>query len=244
MAAGQFFNLRQSFPDLEYRPHDFRVVLDEGLLYNTSKTDSTNNAAMQEITVRFTTLAVGTFRGKPLRLRSKVLQPNGKVMRCPPTSVSITYATRGENAGKIIKLVNDMVLDRQFGNTNGLSGIAGAAVIGDAAPNDWEVYPPFVCARRVFARPMKMIQERDEDDGYLPPFPDSVMIQLAKGITASNFGLEDSDLLSNEFTYLEPLMGPMDKERYIKVFSEFNVREAVPDLDYQFQVSAASECYL
>jgi len=82
---------------------------------------------------------------------------------------------------------------------------------------------------------MKMIQERDEDDGYLPPFPDSVMIQLAKGITASNFGLEDSDLLSNEFTYLEPLMGPMDKERYIKVFSEFNVREAVPDLDYQFQ---------
>eukprot|EP00956_Cyclotella_meneghiniana_P028535 scaffold66649_cov36-Cyclotella_meneghiniana.AAC.4 len=126
LAAGQFFNLRQSFPDLEYRPHDFRVVLDEGLLYNTPKTDSTNNAAMQEITVRFTTLAVGTFRGKPLRLRSRVLQPNGKVMRCPPTSVSITYATRGENAGKIIKLVNDMVLDRQFGNTNGLSGIAGA----------------------------------------------------------------------------------------------------------------------
>lgn len=25
-----------------------------------------------------------------------------------------------------------------------------------------------------------MIQERDEDEGYLPPFPDSVMIQLAK----------------------------------------------------------------
>ena len=43
-------------------------------------------------------------------------------------------------------------------------------------------------------------------------------------------------MLSNDFTYLEPLMGPIDKERYIKMFSEFNVREAVPDLDYQFQV--------
>ena len=188
MAAGRFFNLRRSFPDLEYRPHDFRVVLDEGALYNTPEMDydesgsgSTSSAAsVREITVRFTTLAAGTFRGKPLRLRSKVLEPNGKVMRCPPTSVSITFATRGENAGKIIKLVNDMVLDRQFGNTNGLSGIAGAAVIGDAAPSDWEVYPPFMSARRVFARPLKMIQERDEDDGYLPPFPDSVMIQLAK----------------------------------------------------------------
>jgi hypothetical protein len=92
--------------------------------------------------------------------------------------VSITFATRGENAGKIIKLVNDMVMDRGFGNTNGLSGIAGAAVVAGAAPSDWEVYPPLVSAGRIFGRPMKMIQERDEDEGYLPPFPESVMIQV------------------------------------------------------------------
>jgi hypothetical protein len=55
-------------------------------------------------------------------------------------------------------------------------------------------------------------------------------------VTATNFGLEDPDLLSDDFTYIEPLMGPMDKERYIAVFDEFNVKDAVPDLDYQFQV--------
>jgi hypothetical protein len=157
-------------------------------------------------------------------------------MRCPPTSVSITYATSGYNAGKIIKLVNDMVMDRQFGNTDGLSGIAGAAVIAGRPPNDWEIYPPLVSAGRIFARPLKMIQEREEDEGYLPPFPDSVMIQLAKGVIASNFGLDDEDLLSEDFTYLEPTMGPLDKEGYIRLFGGLNVRDAVPDLDYQFQV--------
>ncbi|KAL7519157.1 hypothetical protein ACHAWX_003950 [Stephanocyclus meneghinianus] len=234
LAAGRFFNLRKSFPDLEYRAHDFRVLVDESKMYDTVFT-SQDAADAKEITVRFTTKVVGTFRGAPLRLRSKILEPNGKVMRCPPTSVSITFATRGVNAGKVIKLVNDMVMDRQFGNTNGLSGIAGAAVCAGAAPSDWEVFPPLVSAGRVFARPMKMLQERSEDDGYLPPFPDSVMIQLAKGVTASNFGLEDPDLLSEDFSYLEPLMGPLNKERYIEIFTNYNVRDAVPDLDYRFE---------
>eukprot|EP00804_Cyclotella_cryptica_P002764 CCRYP_021221-RA/>CCRYP_021221-RA protein AED:0.08 eAED:0.08 QI:191/1/1/1/0.66/0.5/4/275/1069 len=234
LAAGRFFNLRRSFPDLEYRAHDFRVLADESNMYDTGL-NGRDAADAKEITVRFTTRVVGTFRGAPLRLRSKILEPNGKVMRCPPTSVSITFATRGDNAGKIIKLVNDMVIDRQFGNTNGLSGIAGAAVCAGAAPSDLEVFPPSVSAGRVFARPIKPLQERSEDDGYLPPFPDSVMIQLAKGVAASNFGLDDPDLLSVDFSYLEPLMGPMNKERYIEVFSEYNVRDAVPDLDYRFE---------
>ena len=188
LAAGRYFNLRKSFPDLKWRAHDFRVFIDEAKEYQSNLKDDASTS-VDEITVRFTTLAVGTFCGAPLRLRSKVLEPNSKVMRCPPTSISITYAARGKNAGKIIKLVNDMVMDRQFGNTNGLSGIAGAAVVAGAAPSDWEVYPPLISVRKIFARPIKMIQEKNEDDGYMPPFPDSVIIQLAKGVIATNFGL-------------------------------------------------------
>lgn len=63
-------------------------------------------------------------------------------------------------------------------------------------------------------------------------------------MTATNFGLEDPDLLSEDFTYIEPLMGPMDKERYIAVFDEFNVKDAVPDLDYQFQVRLGVNIWL
>eukprot|EP00984_Skeletonema_dohrnii_P011080 scaffold4397_cov165-Skeletonema_dohrnii-CCMP3373.AAC.2 len=42
-------------------------------------------------------------------LRSKVMESNGRVMNCPPTSVSITFATDGSEKGKIINLVTDMV---------------------------------------------------------------------------------------------------------------------------------------
>ena len=40
-------------------------------------------------------------------------------------------------------------------------------------------------------------------------------------------------------------MGPLDKEKYLEVFSEeYNVREGVQDLDYGLQVSegARSSC--
>jgi len=243
LAAGRFFNLRGSFPDLEYRPTDFRVYYDEADEYDDSRDskqsdESTKN--MKEITIRFTTHTTGTFRGKPLRLRSKLIPPNGKVMKCPPTSVSITYSVDKsdiDSYGKITKLVTDMVMDRQVGNTMGLSGIAAAAVIAGNPPGMLELYPPFVAVERFFARPMKPILDNDEDGATnLPPFPSSVMIQLAKGVTASYFGIDDADLLANEFTYIDQLLGPLDKDKYLQFFSsKYYIRDGIPNIDYQLQ---------
>ena len=56
---------RSTFPDLDYRAHDFRI--DE----------------QDPMTIRVTARIVGTMRGE-LRLRNEVLPPNGKRMRCPP----------------------------------------------------------------------------------------------------------------------------------------------------------------
>jgi len=110
LAAGRYFDLRSSFPDLEYRAHDFRVVVDEeGGYSSSSSSSSSSDGGGDRITVRFTTLVTGTFRGSSLKLRSKLMEPNGKVMNCPPTSVSITFATAGPEKGKIVKLVTDMV---------------------------------------------------------------------------------------------------------------------------------------
>ena len=160
-------------------------------------------------------------------------------------SISITYSTTGADRGKITKLVTDMVLDRQVGNTDGLSGISAAAYIAGAPSNAlWDVLagsvPPAVALGRFFGRPLKSIDNDNKAGGVggLPPFPDSVMIQLAKGVLASNLGLDDSNLLAENFVYIEPLMGPFDKEKYLKVFGEeYDVRGAVPDLDYGLQVS-------
>lgn len=131
-------------------------------------------------------------------------------------------------------------------NTNGLSGIPAAAVIGGASTNAFldvvgGSVPPLVALGRVFSRPLKPIVDNTPASGdgasNLAPFPDSVLIQLAKGVIASNFGLNDPNLLAETFKYLEPLMGPLDKDKYLQVFTnEYDVRSGVPDLDYGLQV--------
>ena len=79
LAAGQFFNLRSTFPDLDYRAHDFRLL----------------DANDDPYTVRVTCRAVGTMRGS-LRLRTETLPPNGKRMICPPGSLTKNYFARFE----------------------------------------------------------------------------------------------------------------------------------------------------
>jgi hypothetical protein len=123
-------------------------------------------------------------------------------------------------------------MDRQIGNTQGYSGIAGAAVIAGEEPNDFTSQPPLLVLGRIFSGKLTYLDERYGEE-YLPPFPDTVMIQLAKGVVASNFGLDDPDLLANEFSYLEPSMGPLNKMKYLEKFSEYGVRDAVRDMDYR-----------
>ena len=110
LAAGRFFDIRRSFPDLDYRAYDFRIVnegstdgiedgetstkegVDKDLtplekLQAKQREDKTPLEKLNagEVTVRFTTRTVGSFKGLPLRLRSKVLEPNGRLMKCPPS---------------------------------------------------------------------------------------------------------------------------------------------------------------
>jgi hypothetical protein len=61
------------------------------------------------------------------------------------------------------------------------------AIIAGAKPSPLLDTPPLIALSRVLSRPLKPI---DEGASVLAPFPDSVMIQLAKGVLSSNFGLE------------------------------------------------------
>ena len=82
LAAGQFFDLRSTFPDLDYRVHDFRLD------------------AKDPYTVRVTLRTVGTMRGE-LRLRTETLSPNGKRMVCPPGTLLIALASPRVNCDSI-----------------------------------------------------------------------------------------------------------------------------------------------
>lgn len=217
LAAGKYFNLRSAFPDLDYRAHDFRLV-------NDSENGSDENLG----TVRFTARTVGTMRGR-LRLRGETLEPNGKRMICPPEAISVTF---DKKTGKVVKLVSGFCLDRLVGNTGGLCGVQAAATIAGAPPSEWEIYPPATVLSRFFGRSVKQIKE--PETVFLAPFPETVMIQLAKGVLSSELGTKDPDLLSDSFTFCGPLVGPLDKTSFIEAFSSFKIREALPDLEENY----------
>ena len=217
LAAGKYFNLRAAFPDLDYRAHDFRLAND-----NDNELDG--NLA----TVRFTARTVGTMRGR-LRLRGEIVEPNGKRMVCPPEAISVTF---DKKTGKVVKLVSGFCMDRLVGNTGGLCGVQAAATIAGIPPSEWEIYPPATVLSRFFGRSVKQIKE--PETVFLAPFPETVMIQLAKGVLASELGTKDPDLLSDSFTFCGPLVGPLDKTSFIDAFSSFNIREALPDLEENY----------
>jgi hypothetical protein len=179
---------------LDYRAHDFRI--DEN----------------DPMTIRVTARAVGTMRGE-LRLRNEVLPPNGKQMQCPPEAISMTFDKR---TGRLVKLCSGFTMDRLVGNTGGLCGVMGAATVAGKPPSDWEVYPATQVVKRFFGRPAQPVTEASS---FLAPFPETVMVQLAKGIFSANMAEADPDLLSPSFQYYGPYDGPVDKSRYLEKFA-------------------------
>jgi hypothetical protein len=204
LAAGRFFNLRQTFPDLDYRAHDFR--LDDAV------TDSPN-----QITVRFTCRITGTMRGE-LRLRDTILAPTGNTMKCPPEAYSLTFDV---TTGRLVKLATGFCLDRLVGNTEGTTGVVAAAIVGGQPVSEWEIYPPATVLARFFGRPTQPLEETTTN--FLAPFPETVMITLAKGIMAANMGAEDPSLLADDFTYCTLTKGPVRQTDYLENYarSEF-----------------------
>lgn len=192
IAAGRFFDLRAAFPDLDYRAHDFRLVNDN--------------------TVRFTCRVTGTMRGE-LRLRSGVLPPTGVTMRCPPTAVTMEFDDANNNNAKVTKLVTGFCMDRLVGNTDGGTGVVAASKIaGDDSVSNFELLPPVTVLSRVLARPVKPIPETTT---FLAPFPETVMIQLAKGVISSDMAAQDPTLLADDFTYCTPTIGPIRKKEFL-----------------------------
>lgn len=194
IAAGRFFNLRGAFPDLDYRAHDFRIDEDG-------------------VTVRCTCRVTGSMRGE-LRLRSGVLAPTGVTMKCPPEAVSMTF---DRSTGKLTKLCTGFVMDRLVGNTQGTSGVQAASVIAGEKVSGWDIYPPATVLSRVFARPAKPVPETTT---YLAPFPETVMIQLAKGVISAEMASEDQTLLSDDFTFCTPIIGPVRKAKFLSNYAE------------------------
>ena len=222
LAAGRFFDLRSTFPDLDYRAHDFRLVdeLDEeGAIGSERQNNNT-------VSVRLTLRTTGTMTNE-LRLRRKTLPPTNAKMTCPPEAVTITF---DKKTGKITKLCSGFVMDRLVGNTDGLCGVQAAATIAGDQPSDWEVFPPPLVLS-IFGRPVQRLEEPKSLDA---PFPEGVLISLAKGVIAADNGVKDQSVLDPSFSFCSPLVNPINKKDFLDVFEGFDLKEAFPDLQTKF----------
>jgi len=103
------FKIKDAFPDLNPRFHDFRAdKLDGGRVWFTSVASGTGNGA--------------GFLGN---------KPTGKSFRTPPQACSLKF----NEEGKAVKYTIGHVMERSLGNTGGLGGIFGPAyAIGKALP--------------------------------------------------------------------------------------------------------------
>jgi hypothetical protein len=161
-----------------------------------------------------------------LRLRNEIIQPNGKQMVCPPEAISITFNLR---TGKVKKMCAGFVMDRLVGNTGGLCGVRAAATLAGSPPSEFEVYPVATVVSRFFGRPIRQLPE---PESFLAPFPESVMIQLAKGIIAAQMASADPDLLGTSFSYCGAREGPLNKDRFLEKIAPKMFGGADPDLSH------------
>lgn len=197
VSAGRFFDIRSAFPDLDYRSYDFRVDPDDSF------------------TIRCTCRVIGTFQ-EGLRLRNEILSPNGKVMVCPPEGISMTF---DPVTMKVIRLCTGFCLDRQVGNTGGCTGIQGASAIAGKPMTTWKNLPVESAMSEVFSLRPKRLENPTR--GVRSPFPHTVMVQLARGVLSSNLGADDPSLLSDdEFYYVTPSIGPVEKKAYLRHYAE------------------------
>ena len=151
---------RRAMPDFEFRPYDFEV--------------DPQNAD----TVWFKIRPRGTLTG-PFSYKKDIYLPNKKAVELPLQLCSISI-----ESGRVTRVTAGYVIDRFTGNTGGYPGPFGVMYALGYPPNKFTFLPPAAVARQLFARTRKAQNDRVGAS----PFPESVMIGLAKALVDSSLG--------------------------------------------------------
>ena len=62
-----------------------------------------------------------------------------------------------------------------------------------------------------------------------PLSPDQ-LVDKAKNVIATMFGTLDHDVLAHDFRFVAPVVGPLGKAEFIRIFGSFKLEDALPDL--------------
>lgn len=160
---------RRAMPDFEFRPYDFEI-------------DPENKN-----TVWFKIRPRGTITG-PFTYKTDVYLPNKKAIELPLQLCSVSI----DETNKVSRVTAGYVIDRFTGNTGGYPGPFGVLYALGYAPNPLQFLPPAAVLRRVFARTRKPENLRVGSS----PFPESVMLGLAKALLDSSLGAAGGGLFN------------------------------------------------
>uniref|UniRef100_A0A0G4FTC6 Uncharacterized protein n=1 Tax=Chromera velia CCMP2878 TaxID=1169474 RepID=A0A0G4FTC6_9ALVE len=82
----------------------------------------------------------------------------------------------------------------------------------------------------------KLMDEEKTIAASPKPFaiPPARLITLAKDAAQTGVGLENPDLLAEDFTFVFPVVGPLTKDQYLKAVKSFDLYGAFPDLNPQY----------
>lgn len=202
---------QKAMPDFDLRPYSFAV--DES----------------QPNTVWFKIRPRGTLTG-PFSFKGEVYLPNQKVVEQPVQQLSVTI-----RSGLVTRVTAGYVIDRLTGNTGGLAGPLGILYALDEAPSKFDYSPPAVVLKQFFSRTK---QPSKRKAAAVAPFPIAVMTSLAKRLLDTNFGAEDPVLLSADFQFSGPFVGPLGKGEFVAL-KTFDLKSSLPDLktkNYCFEI--------
>ena len=194
---------QRAIPDFDLRPYSFSV-------------DET-----QANTVWFKIRPRGTITG-PFAYKGEVYLPNQKIIEMPAQQLSVTI-----RSGQITRVTAGYTIDRFTGNTGGLAGPPGVLYALGEAPSKFSYIPPAVVIRQFLQRTKKLVKRKPVK---VSPFPLAVMISLAKRVVETSLGAEEESLLSSDFQFSGPLVGPLEKTEFLGALKSFNLKSPFPDL--------------
>ena len=194
---------QRAIPDFDLRPYSFTV-------------DET-----QPDTVWFKIRPRGTITGQ-FAYKGEVYSPNTKVIEMPAQQLSVTI-----RSGQITRVTAGYIIDRFTGNTGGLAGPSAVLYALGESPSKFSYIPPAVVIRQFFQRTKKLVQRKAVK---VSPFPVAVMVSLAKRVVETSLGAEEESLLSSDFQFSGPLVGPLGKPEFLGALKSFNLKASFPDL--------------
>jgi len=82
--------------------------------------------------------------------------------------------------------------------------------------------------------PVNEVDEKTMIASSTFPIKSDKLIELTREFLAANNGCDNPELLSDDFTFAGPVVGPIPKNEFIKAFSSFSITEAFPDMQANF----------